>query len=125
MDNVRKETHVVFSHDRLAQGDVCTVVRDDRGRSSSPTPNSKAKTDGEGKLLQKTSGSRDESTSDKRSDDSVPLLQIKRHVNFSIRHVCQNYKSKTGFKLCRRTCFDSDTLRLTGKAQQKIEEKVV
>ena len=35
MDNVPKETHVVFSHDRLVQGDLYGGQRR-KGRSSSP-----------------------------------------------------------------------------------------
>ena len=45
MDNVQKETHSCsFSHDKLVQGDMCGGQRR-KGRSSSPAPNTEAKTD--------------------------------------------------------------------------------
>ena len=65
MDNVQKETHVVSVMTDQYK-DTCTVVSDEKGRSSFPAPNTKAKTDGEGDNSSKTSGNRDESSSDKR-----------------------------------------------------------
>ena len=44
MDNVQKETHVVFSHGKLVLGDLYGGQRR-KGRSSSPVPNSEAGTD--------------------------------------------------------------------------------
>ena len=53
-----------FSHHELAQGDLCSGQI--KGRSSSPAPNSKAKTD-EGGETSSNTGNREESSSDKRS----------------------------------------------------------
>ena len=56
-----------FSHDNLAQGDLCSGQRR-KGRSSSPAPNSKAKTDDGGERSSTTSGNREEGSSDKMSE---------------------------------------------------------
>ena len=44
MDNVQRESRVVSVMTNLHK-ETCAVVRDRKGRSSSPAPNSKAKTD--------------------------------------------------------------------------------
>ena len=44
MDNVQKETHVASDVTDYHK-ETCAVVRNEEGRSSSPAPNSKAKTD--------------------------------------------------------------------------------
>ena len=56
-----------FSHDELEQGDLYGCQRR-KGRPSSPTPNSKAKTDDGGENPQKTPGKGDGSSSDKRGE---------------------------------------------------------
>ena len=71
MDNVPKETLVVSV---TTDGHLCGGQRR-KGRSSSPAPNSKANTDGEGEKSSKESG-RDESSSDKKEQKSVPLQKL-------------------------------------------------
>ena len=80
-----------------------------KGRSSSPTQNSKVKADGEGETSSKASRNRDESFSDKREQNSVPLqvfffLKKKTSCRHGHPPVCQNYKSETGC-ICGRKCF--------------------
>ena len=74
-----------FSHDKLVQVDLYGGQRR-RGRSSSPAPNSKAKTDEGREKSSRTSGNREESSSDKRS--KIPCrhknCKKKHHVNFGI-----------------------------------------
>ena len=83
-----------FSHHELAQGDLCSGQI--KGRSSSPAPNSKAKTD-EGGETSSNTGNREESSSDKRS--KIPY-RYKNSKNPSCRFwhppVCHNNKSETG-----------------------------
>ena len=68
MDNVQKETHVVsVMTDQYKES--CTVVRERKGRSSSPAPNLKAKTDEWREKSSKTSRNKEESSSDKRSEN--------------------------------------------------------
>ena len=74
-----------FSHDRLAQGDLYGGQRR-QGRSSSPPPNSKAKTDEGEKNPEKTLGNRERSSSDRRSEIPCSYKNCKKtlHVNFGI-----------------------------------------
>ena len=65
MDNVRKETHVVSVMNKPRE--TVAEVRDEKDKSSSPAPNSKAKTDGEGEKTQKNQAPEMKSSSDKRS----------------------------------------------------------
>ena len=67
MDNVQKETHVVSA---MTQWPLETVAlaRDEKDGRPSPAPNSMAKTDEGGDKSSKTSGNREESSSDKRSE---------------------------------------------------------
>ena len=100
-----------FSHDTTASGNSgCGQRR--KGRSSSPAPNSKAKTDGQ-------EGNRDES-SDKKKSDSVPIQKIikTRDVNFGI-FPCVRI---TGLSLDAQTAInaDIDTLR-QGKRPAKSQ----
>ena len=62
MDSVQKETHVVSVMTDYHK-ETCAVVRDEKGRSSSPAPNSKAKTDEGGEKSSNTG--REESSTDK------------------------------------------------------------
>ena len=64
MDNVRKETHAVSVMNQPLET-VAELRR--KGQTSSPAPNSKVKTDGEGEKPSKETGNRDENSSDKRS----------------------------------------------------------
>ena len=66
-DNARKKTHVVSVMTNKHK-ETCAVVRDEKGRSSSPAPNSKAKTDDGEEKSATTSGIKEESSSDKRSE---------------------------------------------------------
>ena len=98
------------SHGQCSKGDSCGFSHElasgnrgggqrRKGQSSSPAPNSKAKTDGEVEKPSKESGNIDESSSDKKEQHSVPiqkLLKKSRLVVFWHPPVCQNYKSKTG-----------------------------
>ena len=68
-----------------------------KGQSSSPAPNSKAKTDGEGEKPSKDSGNRDEISSFKKS--KIPCRYTNsNNPSCGCWHlpVCQNYTSKTG-----------------------------
>ena len=105
-----------FSHD-LASGN-CVGGQRRKGRSSSPAPNSKAKTDGEGEKPSKESGNGDESSSDKRSK----ILGRYRNCNnpscgFWHPPVCPNYRSKTGCT-CGNKCFFRHV-----EAEEKPSEK--
>ena len=97
-----------FSHDTQVQGYLYGGQRR-KGQSSSPAPNSRAKTDGEGEILSEEAGNIDESSLDKRS--KIPCRY--RNCNnppcgFWHPPVHQNCKSKTGCTLGNK-CF-SDIL---------------
>ena len=93
-----------FSHDKLVQRDLYGGQRR-KGRSSSPAPNSKAKTDEGEEKFSKTSGNREESSSDKRSEIPCRYKKWKKKsCEYWHPPVCQNYKSETGCKY-GRTCF--------------------
>ena len=84
-----------FSHE-LASGNSGGAQRRKR-QSSSPAPNSKAKTDGEGGNTSKESGNRDECSSDQRS--KIPCRhRICNNPSCGCWRpvVCPNYKSKNG-----------------------------
>ena len=88
------ETHVVSVMTNLHK-ETCAVVRDKKGRSFSPAPNSKANTD-EGREKSSRTG-REESSSDKRS--KIPC-RYKNSKNPSCKFwnppVCLNYKFEKG-----------------------------
>ena len=63
------------SHDRLVQGDLYGGQRR-KGRSSSPAPNSKAKTDEGREKSSKIWGNREESPFRQRDRNSVPLQKL-------------------------------------------------
>ena len=103
------------SHGQCSEGDSCSFSHEQasgnrgggqrrKGQSSSPAPNSKAKTDGEGEKTQKNQAPEMKSSSDKRSKIPCRYRKIIRHVVFWHPLVCQNYKSKTGCTF-GRTCF--------------------
>ena len=78
-----------LSHDTLTLETVA-LVRDEKGRSSSPASNSKAKTDGEGQKPSKESGNEEESSSDTRNE--IPCrFRICKNTSCKIWHppVCQ------------------------------------
>ena len=93
-----------FSHDRQVQGEFNGGQRR-KGRSSSPAPKSKAKSDeGKEKTL-KTSGKREGSSSDKRSEVPCRCKNCKNpSCLFWHLPVCQYFKSETWCKF-GRTCF--------------------
>ena len=94
MDKVRKETHAVSVMNWPLER-----------QSSSPAPNSKAKTDGEGEKPSKKSGNRDESSSDERG--KIPCrYRYCNNPSCSNWHppVCQYYQSETGRKFGNK-CF--------------------
>ena len=74
-DNVRRR---LISHGQIVTG---TSGEDQRrkGQSSCPAPNSKAKPDGKGKRA-KTSGNRDEDSSDKKEQDSMTMEKLYQSV---------------------------------------------
>ena len=93
MHKVQKGDSCRFSNDRPAQGDLCSGQRR-KGRSSSPAPNSKAKTDDGENSPQKTG--REESSSDQRSKFPCRYKIAKtRSCRFWHPPVCQNYMSDT------------------------------
>ena len=90
-----KEDSCSFSHE-FATGNSGGVHRR-QGQSSSPAPNSKAKTDGEGEKPSKDSRNRDENSSDKRG--TIPCRYRNcNNPSCSSWHppVCLNYKFETG-----------------------------
>ena len=75
------------SHGQCSKGDSCGFSHElasgnrgggqrRKGQSSSPAPNSKAKTDGEVEKPSKESGNIDESSSDKKEQHSVPIQKL-------------------------------------------------
>ena len=92
-----------FSHDRQVQGDLYGGQRR-KGRSSSPAPNSKAKTDGGGESLQKHQATEREAL---QTRNDIPCRdQNCQNPSCKLWHpsVCQHYKSETGCTF-GRTCF--------------------
>ena len=90
MDNVPKET-CSFSHE-LASGNRGGGQRR-KGQSSSPAPNSKAKTDGEGEKLSKESGNGDESSSDKWSKIPCRYSSCNNLLKESLQQGCVSQDS--------------------------------
>ena len=91
-----------FSHDRLAQRDLYSGERQN-GRSSSPAPHSKAKTDEGGETSSKTGQER--KLFGQKLQNSVPLTNCKNpSCSFWHLPVCHNYKSQIGCKFGRK-CF--------------------
>ena len=107
-----------FSHDpasAAASGNGCETHRAN-GRSSSPAPRSKAKTDAEGETPSKFSGNRGESPSDKMNRLACRHRKYNTpSCNYWHAPVCQNYKSETGCKKIRHVD--------TGKAHQEVKER--
>ena len=108
------------SHDRLAEGGLYGGQRR-KGRSSSPAPSSKAKTDGEGEISSNTSGNREESPPDKRSEIPCRYQNCKK-PSCKCWHppVDQNCKSENRMHLWKKMFF-SDMLS-RGEDQQKVQE---
>ena len=93
-----------LSHDTLPLETVA-LVRDEKGRSSSPASNSKAKTDGEGQKPSKESSNEEEALQIKGTKFHADSEFVKtRHVKFGILRCVKNYKSETGCTF-GRTCF--------------------
>ena len=109
MDNVQKETHAVKT-DQYKE--TCSVVRDEKDDRFFPHQISKAKTDEGRETSSKTSGNREESSSDKRSEIPCRYKNLsKKSCKFWHPPVCQNCKSETGCK-CVEEQVSSDMLEL-------------
>ena len=110
-----------FSHDEIVQGDLYGDQRR-KGRSSSPAPNSKAKTDEGREHSSKTLGNREESSSDRRRE--IPC-RYKSCQNSSRKFwhptVCQNYKSEAGCILGRKCFFRH--VEAAEKPSNKVKER--
>ena len=116
-----------FSHDpasAAASGNECEAHRA-KGRSSSPAPRSKAKTDGRGETPSKSSGNRGESPSDERG--TVPCRKrklISRHVMIGI-HPCVKITSlRQDAYTAINVCFDMSRPRKSpARSQRKMVRK--
>ena len=111
-----------FSHDKLVQGGLFGGQRR-KGRSSSPAPISKAKTDEGGEKSPNTSGNREESASDKRSEIPCRYKNCKNpSCKFWHPSVCQNCKSESGC-INGRKCFFRH-VEAEGKPSKKSKKMV-
>ena len=90
-----------FSYDELVHGDLHGGQRR-KGRSSSPAPSSKAKTDEGREKSSKTSGNRDQTKGAKVHADTKNCKNPS--CKFWLRPVCRNCKSEFGCEF-GRTCF--------------------
>ena len=113
-----------FSH-QSATGNSGGVHRRKRP-SSSPAPSSKAKAYEGGEKSSKTSGNRDESSSDKRS--KIPCRNRNcNNPSCSYWHppVRQNYKSETGCIFGNKCFFDMlRQMRSPAKSQRKVVRRI-
>ena len=116
-----KRDSCCFSHDKLAQGDLCSGQRR-KGRSSSPAPFAKV-TDEGGEDSATTSGNKEESSSDKRSE--IPC----RYKIFQKKKNCLSCKTLTFSRVSKLQVWDQmhiwrwmpiSTCWGTEKAQQKV-----
>ena len=117
MDNVQKETHSCsFSHDKLVQGDMCGGQRR-KGRSSSPAPNTKAKTD---EWEKKTSKKHQETETKALQTKRRELVKTCKNPSWKCWHrpVCYNFKFEIGCTF-GRTCFFREA---DEKPSKKVKE---
>ena len=105
-----------FSHDRLVQGVLYGGQRG-KERSSSPAPNSKAKTDGEEEKPSIGSGNREESSSDKRREIPCRYQNCAKSERKVVRknqlHYCKyntswtrNSRTNDDYKWLRQRVYD-------------------